>query len=289
MKPIYAGYYNRPIATLLTHPVTLVSALVLFAFLIVRPRGDVRELCRVFLLANGCLLGAAIYQQKGWAHHYYPASAISLLILGLLVVETRRRPGLISRVARDVIAGFLIFCVISGSEYSVTVLLDLQNPAGREKTRTARLAKLVDEHAKGHSIYLMSDILGDAFPLVNYTEVRWASRFPSLWMLPGIYPGKPGSTGTIRFHPIEAMGDMERYQFEAVITDLLRDPPALLIVDAWPGKPSFGERRFDYLEYFSQDRRFVALFQNYESLAHWSTNFTCIVSSRQGPCRHLSV
>ena len=52
--------------------------------------------------------------------------------------------------------------------------------------------------------------------------------------------------------------------FSTVVDDLLRARPAVLIVDEAEYKGAFYWRRFDYLEYFSRDRRFADFLRQYE-------------------------
>jgi hypothetical protein len=69
------------------------------------------------------------------------------------------------------------------------------------------------------------------------------------------------------YHSIEAMSDTERSLFESVVDDLLKYRPALLFVDEANPKWVFLRRRFDYLEYYSQDPRFAVFLKEYEPFA----------------------
>ena len=120
---------------------------------------------------------------------------------------------------------------------------------GETETLLGRMIRLIKGDAGGRRIYVMSDLLSDAFPLVNYSDARWVSRFPSLWILPGLYPGGRGAEEAVAYRPMDEASDLERYLINAVVSDLRRGLPALLIVDVTPRKPRFAGRRFDYLEY----------------------------------------
>ena len=63
------------------------------------------------------------------------------------------------------------------------------------------------------------------------------------------------------------MGGLERYLNEAVVEDLTRRRPELLLVlTPAPDHPQWGLRRLDLLEYFGRDERFLAAFARYRYL-----------------------
>ena len=113
------------------------------------------------------------------------------------------------------------------------------------------MARLAKDHARGGSIFTFSPAVVDAFPLVNYSGVGWASRHPCLWFLPGLYPECHDATASLAYHPIEAMSETERSLFDAVVDDLLKDRPLLLFVEESERKGAFNLQRFDYEDYYS--------------------------------------
>ena len=189
MRQAYAGYFTRPFAALLTGPGTLLSGFALLGYRVVRPRGDVRELCRIVLLANASLLGAVLVQRKGWSYHFYPVHASALLLLGTLVLAAWRRPDPSARVAGAVLGTVLLVFALVMPVPGVRASLQTMGCPGETETLLGRMIRLIKGDAGGRRIYVMSDLLSDAFPLVNYSDARWVSRFPSLWILPGLYPG----------------------------------------------------------------------------------------------------
>jgi hypothetical protein len=103
------------------------------------------------------------------------------------------------------------------------------------------------------------------FPLATLADARWPSRFPSLWLL-------PGAERRLRMLPPHAdpalardLNEIENYTTDAVVYDMSRDPPGLVVVDERPD-PRFGGLPFDYLSYFARDARFRALWSNYRNL-----------------------
>ena len=112
-------------------------------------------------------------------------------------------------------------------------------------------------------IYFFSSNTWTGFPLTLYADVAWASRFPALWLLPGIVNARTAA-GADRTS--EALAEIERFTTEAVIADLSAHPPDLVFVDARPLKPWYRERGFDFIAHFSADPRFAALWAGYERI-----------------------
>jgi hypothetical protein len=59
------------------------------------------------------------------------------------------------------------------------------------------------------------------------------------------------------------MGPIERFGFDRVVQDVVRRPPAVIIVQARLRGPSITVPAFDFLAYFRQDTRFAAVIGNY--------------------------
>ena len=53
-----------------------------------------------------------------------------------------------------------------------------------------------------------------------------------------------------------------------VISDIVQEPPVLLIVDCSPTKQGFGQTKFDYLDYFLLDSRFAKIWKNYNFISN---------------------
>ena len=105
------------------------------------------------------------------------------------------------------------------------------------------MARLAKDHARGGSIFTFSLAVVDSFPMVEYSGVGWASRHPCLWFLPGLYPECHDATRSLAYHPIEAMSDTERFLFDTVVDDLLKDRPVLLFIEESERKGAFNRQR----------------------------------------------
>jgi hypothetical protein len=106
------------------------------------------------------------------------------------------------------------------------------------------------------SLYILSYTIGSGFPLVNYAGVRWASRFPHLWIVEAAYHDQLTREPPIRYHPATEMGPAERYLNQAVAEDLDRyRPDVLMVLRHARDVPDNSLRRLDYLRYFGRDPR----------------------------------
>jgi hypothetical protein len=135
----------------------------------------------------------------------------------------------------------------------------------RERSQLDELVAAVRRHApSGGSLYVFSYTIGSSFPLVNYSGVRWASRFPHLWIIEAAYQDQLQGTDSLRYRSREAMEPPERYMNDAVAEDLARYRPDVLLV-LWHARDTQrnGLRRLDYLGYFRRDPRIAAVLGDY--------------------------
>ena len=127
------------------------------------------------------------------------------------------------------------------------------------------LGPIVRQHAAGSSIYIFSSNTWTGFPLVVYAGVEWSSRFPALWPLPGLQMRRQAVGAKSDGQSGRRLKEIEDFTIEAVISDLHKRPPALVVVDGRAEK-SWYQAPFDFIEYFSRDPRFVAFWRHYRRI-----------------------
>jgi hypothetical protein len=94
--------------------------------------------------------------------------------------------------------------------------------------------------------------------------VRWASRFPHLWIIEAVYQDRLYAPGPLRFHTREQMGPAERYLNDAVYEDLARyRPDVLMVLGHARDIPANAVRRVDYVGYFGRDARIARELRRY--------------------------
>ena len=257
----YDAFARKSVATLMLHSVeTLCGIGALLAYGLLRACLRSRETGDVFALATGAFLLVALAQRKGFSYHYYPVSACTLLLAAVaLGGRDACRARITERVGVLMLGVILLLGAGSGTAWSL-VQLWREEPVYQ---RQQEMADYIREHASDGSVLRLS--YEDSFPLIDQASGRWTMRFPNLWFVQALYADQLGSKEQIRYRPPSQMTDPERWCFEAVIDDFLRERPSLLTVirPNLPGVTGL-PTRLDYLTYFSQDRRFAAALEAYE-------------------------
>ena len=238
---------------------TPLLALVLLAYLKVRPGLRQRGLVDVLCIAAFCFLVTYFLQLKGWPYQIFPVTACLILALGAYTVnqldeaaagEVPYRPGWPLRelvAAAGIVLLSTVALGLSRGEY--------RNPHVRQMAATMRW------HAAGGAAYVFTSNVSVAFPLVTYAGAEWASRFSTLWPLPGLMRRQLTASGD----PAR-LEEIEDFVIDAVVADFEHWRPQFVIVDRRREKPYFGGVSFDYIRFFSRDPRFAAIWQNYDQV-----------------------
>jgi hypothetical protein len=208
----------------------------------------------------------AFLQYKGYPYHFYPPLASAMLLLGLLLVEPGGSGTGRSRMDRALCGGVLAVLMLQGTGDRIGERLYWGGPPEASNTEYGRMVRLAREHAKGDCIFSFSPAVAAAFPLVTSSGVGWASRHPCLWFLTSLYSQELAAKTPLSYHPIESMVATERFLFDTVVDDLVRERPALLFVDESEHKRAFHGQHFGYLDYYARDPRFADFLRQYESL-----------------------
>lgn len=137
------------------------------------------------------------------------------------------------------------------------------------------LIDLVQEHAAGKPIFVLSSSVGPAFPLVNLTGATWPYRFNGVAFVSGYYQDLDRPV-TATYRQPARQSAAESAFFAAIVDDLTRRPPALLIVDRARLKPGFGWTYFEFLDYYRQSPAFAELLTHYRQIA-WRGTYQVLV------------
>ncbi len=131
---------------------------------------------------------------------------------------------------------------------------------------TELLAPVVRKQIAGGALYVFSSYVWLGFPLADTVGARWTSRFPSLWLLPGVEQGLRSVRAKSDKDLADAYTRIERYTVDAVVEDFTKDTPTVVVVDERPD-PRFAGVDFEYLAFFEHDPRFARLWSRYVKLA----------------------
>jgi hypothetical protein len=107
-------------------------------------------------------------------------------------------------------------------------------------------------------VYVFTTKVSDAFPLTNYTGIRWASRFETLWLLPGLLHAAP----TGRDSPIRR--EIEQFLRDSLVADFDKFRPELVFVATGSQAAYLDDQSFDFIQYISIHPGFAAIWALYE-------------------------
>jgi hypothetical protein len=264
------AYQEPGLSALRGTALVCVGGAAVFAALVPANRFD-RALRRVLLAAALAGLATALFQGASFSYRYLPAEAAAVLLAGAIALGSALEVDS-SRIRWRRGAGMLpLVCVIAFAAWSAAVLARestrVVSPGAERHSVVRQLVSLVSERASDRPIWVMSTEVWPAFPVVNLTGAGWASRFCCVFVPSGVYTPEEKATVPFPYHDMSRLGDLERMHYDAVVEDLQRTPPELLIVDSGRWKQTFGETDFDFLTYFRRDPRFEQIFREYRPFA----------------------
>jgi hypothetical protein len=162
-----------------------------------------------------------------------------------------------TRIAGALLAATVFLCSLAGAALW---------RGGYQNALAQSMVPIVREHAADKAIYVFSTKVSAAFPLVNYARVGWSSRFPTLWLLPGLERRRRSLSESVTAEERALLGEIRQFVVDAVVSDFETRPPALVIVDVRRDKHYFGGLELDYIGYFTADPRFAAIWSRYEPI-----------------------
>lgn len=251
---VYPSYREGSYLNMLGYPDALLGLGALALHGLVAGSGRLRDLRRSLALSLAAWWILA-FAQRGWDYHFLPAAATAVL-LGSAVLLDLERP---ARQIAAVLAGGLL---VGGLWSAHAAIRSRGSPA-------VELGSALAQAAGGEAVWVVSTSGWPAFPAVLYGGLRWASRFPCLWFLPGLYPGVDPLADPFPYHAPAERSGLESGLLDALIGDLARFRPGLVLVDIRPWQQGFGRTSFDYLSYLGRDERFVRLWCGYVHRTRW--------------------
>jgi hypothetical protein len=259
--------YDPFLHLLVTGPGAALTLFALLVFVALRDHAGHPVLWRGIALGTfACFLSGAA-QQKGLRYHFYPSFALAVLILGLAALDARGQVTVrVRRLYRAIAVSVLVTTVLVVGAQNALQAVRLGRDHERE--RFGELVETVRAHAAGERVFVMSYHIGSAYPLVNYSGARSASRFGQLWILAADYLDELKRPEPLRYRRPEEMSPSERYLNTAVREDLEANRPKLLLVlRSARDLPVNGYRRINYVAYFRRDERIARVLDRYQWLS----------------------
>ena len=254
---VYNQAYRSPLGKVFQLGGILPLILATAALLAPAGNNSWRRLADVMLAAGVAFLAVYLIQRKGWSYQVVPAVAFTYgalaarLLAGQAVVNaTASWPGRLTMALGQALLGLMIVLSVVRGFYINPFLQDL-----RKHDVFA---------AKPRSFVALTTNVSAGFPATNEERAVWASRFPTLWLLPGVVRARHDLARDPASHDKAVIDRVEAYIRRAVREDFERFRPELVAVYRKPRVPYMGGLRFDFIEWLTRDEAFARIWQDYE-------------------------
>jgi hypothetical protein len=288
---LLAGPYSRFLRDpfwhlLVTGPGSVFTLFALLTFAALRREARHPALWASLALTAGACLVAGAAQQKGLRYHLYPAFALATVLLGLVALDGPRAAGNRVRLVYRTLAVAVLVASVAVVSYDLLAAAS-GKAVDSDRKEFERMVRLVHSRAADDGVFVMSYHIRSAYPLINYSGARSASRFPHLWILAAEYLDELKRERPLQYHVKSEMSPTERYLNQAVLRDLEKRPKLLLVFRPARDLPLNGYRRFDYVAYFSREPEIARILQEYQLIAETRDylvyQWTPSVAQRTGP------
>ncbi len=269
LSQVVLSYQELGVASIRWTGVVCVSGATLLFVLAPANRLDL-GMRRVLLAAALSMLAIALLSRADFSYRYYPAEAAAVLLAGVIVLGRALHANAAGTAWRARVAALPLVCLLAFGAWSGGILAretaQVVAPGPNQDTVVRLLSNLVTERAHGRPIWVISTEVWPGFPVVNLTGASWTSRFCCVVIAALAYSPEEKATVPFPYHDLDRLTELEQLQFDAVVEDLQREPPVLLIVDTGTTKQTFGKTDFQFLPYFRRDPRFERIFREYRPI-----------------------
>jgi hypothetical protein len=243
---VYVPFYSEPVEVLAGELV--LPGILALAAVIAAGRGDERlSMLQMLALVAGVVFVFAGGVQVGLAYHFLPARyCLTLAVAAGAVALVREASGWRDWLPLGLSIAALLLVV-------ATVL-----PRQLAEYRGADFAEAIAREAPGaDAIFIASNRVGDAFPLVVENDLTWASRFARQWPLRFVATTLGGELMPDHYHV--------RFVIDSLIADLTAHEPDIVFVEQQETAPP--RDAFDHLGFWQRDTRFDEIWALYEERA----------------------
>ena len=256
---VYNQAYRSPLPQILIHGGMVPLVPMLVAWLLPVRNEGLRQLGNALLVAAMAYLVVYLVQRKGWSYQLVPAMACAFGGLAARLIDATGASAeslhvrLVRPVGQALLALLLVLSVVRG--FYVNPFLQDMRAAGILKDRPRSFVALTTNVSAG-------------FPAANEEHMTWASRFPTLWLLPGVVRARHDLARDPKSHDKAAIDRVEAYIRRAVREDFERFRPDLVMVYSGRSVPYMGGMPFDFIGWLKRDPAFARLWEAYEPAAH---------------------
>ncbi len=251
-RVVYQAGFGTSAANMVLVSVPIVFSLYIGAMLVASVKkkfSDIPSSYMILILAMLAAFAGLLLQAKGWPNHSYPARALLVLVtIGGLAALLQMKG---TRLTTQILAASLLFPIAFNAGLPLWFVK-------YESHHSEYFGKLADRYPEADSAFIMSAYLYDGFPFILDKNLKWGSRFPSLWLTPGVQQKKAaGDTSAL-------LTEIETFSHRALAEDLARYKPKLVFVDNESEKKHFGKIQYDYVKDFSTNPAFAREWSHYE-------------------------
>lgn len=279
MVPIGLEIYNQTYTDSLGYVLKrAASSLAVAATILVfvpRFKGPRLDLLLAFMTAAAAQFAIFAIQSKGW--HYQLVPALGLLFMAIAIVgigntgkrqeKPSRRTGVTTRAL--VAAGLAVL---------------LLAPAIADQRFNEHFRKIAgpieDLGLSPHSVFFFSAHVWHPFPLAPATGMKYASRSPAQWLMPGIAQREAMAVEDPDSWTPQ-MDEIVQLAHDSVVRDFEDFGPELVLVHDAEFKAYFHGLRFDYLQWNLEDPRFADIWSNYEKVGEIEGEDVTVYQRRQ--------
>lgn len=258
MPDVIAYYYlqsdNKNLAVVCAAGLIILGSFFTFSWAL-RERA-VMVFYRWLVAGSVVALGIAALQNKGYYYHYLPAMTFLAGAAGFLLHDV-----LAAKLRREKAALLLTPLVLGGLAY-IAVPLGAAQPRHDEFTRLP-LTRMIVEESRGDerpAFYMFNNSLGLTPRLAYYGGVDYASRFPALWFLPGLYYYERQKELGLLIPEQAAWHQAQYDRFATMVAeDLETYRPRLIFVIS----PEVFGGSMNFTEFFLRNARFARVWSKY--------------------------
>jgi hypothetical protein len=215
--------------------------------------GAIPASAQAMFLASVGACSAAFLQMKGWPYQLLPATGFAFIgcvaLYCMLPAAARRRPLVVVAVTLRLVASF-----------DASVRYAWQLALSRETVdRVQRLAAVFREYAgEGGPVFAFITSPRDIHPAVLASGARWVSSSCCVYLLPaGVRADEIAADKAARAR------EVAQRQVARVISLIVAEKPAVVIIDANREKLGFAGAAFDYLPYLLRNASFATFWNAY--------------------------
>lgn len=234
----YIDIFNKPLEILILNyefNFTILS-LIFFIFLY-KDRFSFSN--NIFLLSILSSIFIYLIQQKGWSYHRVPFLVLTLIFITHLSIIKYNKNS-------------IFFIILIPFIATITYHNAYYNNIIRPKQYSS-LKAIINKIPKKSSILIVSTDIAEGIPQLKKDQI-WASRFPSMFMLPSIKKKKNQK--------------VKDYTFNSIFNDLIKYKPNYIIF-------SSRNKNFNYYNfYITQDKRIKNYFLKYYKMSTINNHIT---------------